>query len=228
MARSVSRSVVPAIRMAPSAWSAVLLVMLAGFASRPSRADMCPANCMFSQCSTAASGGFSTPPSHGSTASSASYDLIAGTISSLGYIQTSERYVVEATPVGLPVAMHLDISFRGYGYNQGVSFSIAIPGKGIRSESLYFDGFASIYGDPYDVRHNFAIDFTVAPGEVFYINGEASGGLGLLGGYGSTNVSYNLAAPPAGTRVRSCHGVLIDTTTPARPSTWGAIKTLYR
>ena len=67
-------------------------------------------------------------------------------------------------------------------------------------------------------------------GESFHLQAQfgAGGGSGANYGNASGGLSYRFIDLVPGVRLHSCHGLRVDSATPAIAATWGALKAHYR
>ncbi len=195
----------------------------------------CAKNCLWgctpNNCSTLPAASLSSSSCHGSPSSAGSYDLPSGTLSSSGYLTTSDRFVVEQTPGQAPVTLRLLIHFRGSGYNSYAGFGVVIPGVGQTQDQVFLPPYEPPYYLPTVVDRDYVLEVPVIHGFSFDINAQASATRSYgQGGSSDTEMTYRFETPPSGTLVRSCQGFVVDTysVTPTRMRTWGSVKAHYR
>jgi hypothetical protein len=177
----------------------------------------------------------------GSGSSSASYDLVRGTVNTSAWhfdpwelpstsagVLAEDVFTIVGIPAGGEVTFQARLSVGAGGCSGPVGYGSAEAG--LRESDSNSATVRSPYAKPYECSQITAfaqITLTRLAGEPFSLTYFASayGGEGGSGGAGGT---LSFAGLPPGALVRSCHGFAQEFPVPALPLTWGSVKHRYR
>ena len=230
-------------RHVPPFHPAWILIGLA-LASAPARAQ-CPQDtlCVVTGCTPKAESQGSTSGAANGTSSSASYDLLvlhfgvganagAGDLfAGSGVVNANDLYTVNGPPNGTPVSFGVQVHVNGV-FITGGSFPVASGGATVTGPSgatLSISGGAvpvggfGYYGS---VDTTAVLPVAVAAGVPFPLRWTVNAG--AVSGSASMDMSATFVNVPPGVVIESCQGYSSGSATPARRTSWGRLKTLYR
>lgn len=167
---------------------------------------------------------------------SASYDLslgvlhadafILGGCSSYASVTTHDVFTLSGPPSPTPISFVARGSF-------GLSGSCLYPGDGAMGVTLHGTGGTSagamvFCGEPYSGPPSLDVVISCLPGATFDIDMGAWANAGV--GPSSVSAGLSLGFPdlPAGYSVISCQGFMAGQVVPARTTSWGSLKSMYR
>ena len=170
---------------------------------------------------------------------SARWDLPNGTVqmSQPGFLNATwaegvDTFDVTGVPMGTPVALTAQLVVDGSVFTLGCggtgctgSLSMRLMSGALVDETSYnlhmFSGSQAVH----DVRN---LPLTIVAGTPVQIRYQVSGRRGAGGSHGSEGIGrLSFLGAPDGATVVSCQGYS-STAVPARRTSWGAIKTIYR
>lgn len=218
------------MRPSPNLFPVLVALSATAFSSSGSLGETaCPSICGMgsSHCSTEPAGSFVEAPAHGVPGGSSSYDLRIATLGAdNGNITSADIFVVDQTPAGAPVSIRFAVHFGCEGQNGTAGFSFGVAGRGTVGDAVSLP--PSIFWTL--IQRDYSIDVDVSPGDSLRVNASTYAGAGFGANIGQARggIGYQIANPPLGLRLHSCHGYTVDTVTPTRASSWGLLKTRYR
>ena len=145
------------------------------------------------------------------------------------WASAADRFTVGGLPEGAPVIFTAAVRLRGFGYGRLTLNAFIREGQ---SNSITYDETFTI--DPIvgavNVDTTLAVTVSTFAGTEFTIEHAVfvDAVPRFVGSVATLETGLSFSGLPPGSRVTSCNGYLQDSPAPARPASWGAIKTRYR